>query len=130
MAWKNHPYKPRESKYKNRKIQFDGQQFDSQKEANRWHELRILQRAGEICELRRQVEFVLIPYQKVQNPITHDWVKERDVKYVADFVYTDKATNLTVVEDVKGYRSGEAYRLFVLKRKLMLYHFGIQVKEI
>lgn len=52
------------------------------------------------------------------------------MKYVADFVYTDTRTNLTVVEDVKGYRDGGAYRVFVIKRKLMLQRFGIQIKEV
>lgn len=130
MAWKNFPTKKGGNKYHNEKIFFDGQRFDSKKECNRWHELRILQRAGEISELRRQVEFVLIPFQKVRNPITGQWVTEREVKYIADFVYTDTRTNLTVVEDVKGYRDGGAYRVFVIKRKLMLQRFGIQIKEV
>lgn len=51
---------------------------------------------------------------------------ERSVKYIADFVYTDKATGQTVVEDTKGVRTKE----YIIKRKLMLYLHGIRIKEI
>ena len=50
-----------ESKYKKQKITYMGIEFDSQLEANRYGELVLMQRAGEISELRRQVEYELIP---------------------------------------------------------------------
>ena len=43
--------------------------------------------------------------------------------YVADFVYEDNGD--TVVEDTKGMRTKE----YVIKRKLMLYRYGIRIKE-
>lgn len=97
---------------------FDGNVHDSQKEATRWSELLILERAGLISDLKRQVKYELIPKQD----------GERAVFYVADFEYIENGKK--VVEDVKGYKEGLAYRVFVIKRKLMLYVYGIKVKEI
>ena len=51
---------------------------------------------------------------------------ERSCRYVADFVYTDRATGRTVVEDTKGFRTKE----YIIKRKLMLHVHGIRIKEI
>lgn len=114
------------NKYHNKKITVDGITFDSLKEANRWKELKLLERAGEITDLKRQVKFELIPSQKADGKVL-----EREVNYIADFVYKNKA-GLEVVEDVKGYRdpSSAGYAKFVLKRKMMLYFHHIQIKEI
>ena len=99
--------------------------FASEKEAERFRELDLLQRTGQITGLRCQVPFELIPKQergdgKWENPCT----------YIADFVYRDGCK--VVVEDVKGYDDSKssAYRLFVIKRKLMLMVYGITIKEI
>ena len=91
----------------------DGQVFDSQKEYNRWCELRLLERFGKISDLRRQVSYELIPKQ----------AGERACKYVADFVY--QKDGKTVVEDAKGCRT-DAYKI---KRKLMLWVHNIRIKE-
>ena len=91
-----------------------GEVFDSQKEYYRWCELHLLQRAGKIADLQRQVKYELIPKQ----------VGERACYYVADFVYKDADGN-TVVEDTKGVRT-DAYKI---KRKLMLQVHGIRIKE-
>lgn len=88
--------------------------FDSKKEFTRWCELRILERAGKISCLQRQVKYELIPKQK----------GERACTYVADFGYIDSEGN-KVVEDTKGVRT-DAYRI---KRKLMLHIHGIKIKE-
>ena len=88
--------------------------FDSKAEFIRWCELRILERAGKISNLQRQVKYELIPKQK----------GERACTYLADFVYKDSDGN-TVVEDTKGVRT-DAYRI---KRKLMLWVHGIRIKE-
>ena len=102
------------SKYGARKFKApDGQVFDSVKEYQRWGELRILERAGRISGLQRQVKYELIPKQE----------GERACNYVADFVYTENGR--TVVEDVKGFKTPE-YRL---KRKLMMWVHGIRIKE-
>lgn len=126
------------SKYLNKKITVDGIQFDSKAEAHRFTELKLLQRSGAITDLRLQVPYELIPAQYV--PSGEFYVKgykagqpkmkcvECQVKYIADFVYTENGQ--TVVEDVKGYVHGGAYEIFKIKRKLMLYRYGIQIKEI
>lgn len=107
------------NKYGNRKTIIDGIVFDSQKEATRWSELRLLERAGEIQNLQRQVPFVLIPKQ-----VRDGKTIERPVVYKADFVYTEKGEE--VVEDTKGVKTKE----YILKRKLMLWQYGIQIKEV
>ena len=110
-------------KYGNKKVTIDGIQFDSKHEAQRWAELRLMERAGEICELERQVSFCLIPTQR--DEITGK-VIEREAKYIADFVYRDKKTYKLVVEDAKGMKTD----VYKLKKKLMLYRHGIQIREV
>lgn len=105
------------TKYHNIPTAIDGIRFDSRKEANRFYQLRLMERAGEISNLRRQVEYELIPAQK-----TPAGRAVRPVKYVADFVYDDHGK--TVVEDVKGVKTRE----FQLKSKLMLWRYGIVVE--
>ena len=133
MAWKNYN---RFSKYKNTKIEYDGILFDSKKECRRWKELRTAEEAGAIGDLRRQVRFELIPAQRepdTRGPkggLIKGRLIERKVEYVADFVYVDLRTGQTVVEDVKGQKDGAAYSVFVIKRKLMLQKYGIQITEV
>lgn len=102
------------SKYGNRKITGpDGQKYDSVKEYHRYGCLRLLERAGEISDLKRQVKFELIPKQ----------VGERACNYIADFTYMENGK--LVVEDVKGVKT-DAYKI---KKKLMLWIHGIRIKE-
>lgn len=126
-----------QAKYHNKKVVVDGIEFDSQKEGHRYKELRLMERAGKINQLRLQVPFELIPNQyetvTVQLKTKTKQVQklvERKVEYVADFVYNDLESGETVVEDVKGYRLGGAYAVFQIKRKLMLQVYGIKVREI
>lgn len=126
---------PTGSKYLNKKIVVNGIEFDSKKEARRYQELLLLLNTGEITDLRLQVPYELIPAQKEPPTIgSKGGVRpgktiERACIYVADFVYRDKEGR-EVVEDVKGYRMGGAYSLFKIKKKLMLWRFGISVKEV
>ena len=120
------------SKYHNRKITVDGITFDSLKEANRWKELKLLEKAGEITDLQRQVKFKLIPTirepvceMSSQGKFRKGKVIEREVSYIADFVYKNK-TGFRVVEDVKGVRTKE----YILKRKMMLWFHHIRIQEI
>lgn len=114
------------SKYGAKKVVRDGMTFDSQIEYKRYCELLLLQRAGAIHDLKRQVEFELIPAQFEQsNGKKRGKCLERAVKYVADFVYRDVDTNKTIVEDTKGFKTPE----YKIKRKLMLYVHGIRIKE-
>lgn len=117
--------KPKVNKYQAQKCEFNGIWFDSKREANRYAELLLLSRSGQITSLQRQVKFELIPAQKDEK----GKCLERAVSYIADFVYKDKQGN-TVVEDVKGYKQGGAYSVFTIKRKLMLYKYGIKIREI
>lgn len=108
------------SKYNSKKTVVDGQKFDSKKEARRYQELLLLEKAGEIKNLSRQVKFVLIPSQRDEN----GKVVERECSYKADFTYEEGIK--TVVEDVKGFRTKE----YIIKRKLMLWRYGIRIREV
>ena len=105
----------KESKYHNRKVTVDGITFDSVKEASRWQELRLLEKAGEIVGLNRQQKIELIPKTKLY----------RAVSYVCDFVYFDKRTGKTVYEDTKGMKTD----VYKLKKKLLYWRHGIEILE-
>lgn len=106
------------SKYHNRKVIVNGEKFDSVKEYNRFRELQLLERAGEISNLRRQVPYLLIPAQYENKKCV-----ERECNYFADFEYYENGVK--VVEDVKGIRTAE----YKIKRKLMLLCYGIRIRE-
>ncbi len=115
------------SKYGNKKMGAHA----SKKEHYRAAQLNLMQRAGLISDLREQVSYELIPAQygtcgKDLKGRTTRVLLERSCHYVADFVYTDKATGKTVVEDTKGFRTPE----YIIKRKLMLHVHGIRIKEL
>lgn len=118
------------NKYGSRKITRDGMTFDSLREYRRFCELSLLERAGRITDLQRQVKFVLIPAQYEPDTIgKRGGVKrgkliEREVSYIADFVYAEGGKQ--IVEDSKGFRTKD----YIIKRKLMLWVHGIRVKEI
>lgn len=99
------------SKYGNIKAEADGQIFASKRERGRWMDLRLMEKAGSIKNLQRQVVY----------PLEINGVKVCD--YIADFVY-ERADKL-VVEDSKGYRT----EVFRLKSKLMRAVHGIEVFE-
>ena len=107
------------SKYNSRKITRDGITFDSVKEYRRWCELSLLERAGTIQNLQRQVKFELIPSQRIDGKVI-----ERPCTYIADFVYTENGK--MVVEDTKGFRTTD----YIIKRKLLLWVHGIRIQEI
>lgn len=100
-------------KYHNSKTVIDGIRFDSKKEAKRYLELKILEKAGVIKELKRQVPYILIDKS----------CYGRAIKYVADFVYLENGQ--LVVEDVKGVRTP----VYKLKKRLMAEVYGIEIKE-
>jgi hypothetical protein len=124
------------SKYYNIKTKTsDGIVFDSVKEARRWEQLLLLQKAGKIVDLQRQVKFELIPAQyETYERYSKKGVRledgrrliERKVEYVADFVYQDAETGEIIVEDSKGIRTKD----YILKRKLMLAVHSIRIKEV
>lgn len=120
------------SKYHSRKVHRDGLTFDSIKEYNRWKELQLLERAGEIKELKRQVKFTLIPTKREfcgeiggNGLFKKGKVIEHACTYIADFTYISRPGQY-VVEDVKGVKTD----VYVIKRKLMLDKYGIRIKEV
>ena len=123
-------YYNKNNKYSNQKVTIDGETFDSKREAKRYCELKLLERAGEIRHLRRQEKFLLIPsqYEEVVDAKGKPKQKciEKECVYIADFVYQDARTGELVVEDTKGVRTKE----YIIKRKLMLYNNRIKIKEI
>ena len=104
-----------ENKYHNKKVTVDGLTFDSIKEANRWQELKLMEKAGEIVGLNRQQKIELIPKTKLYQARY----------YVADFVYFDKRANITIYEDCKGYRTD----IYKLKKALLYWRHGIEILE-
>lgn len=109
------------NKFGNQKTEIDGIKFASRHEANRYIELKYMERAHLISNLQLQRVFTLIGEQRDKN----GKILERPVKYIADFVYVD-ANGKTVVEDAKGLKTD----VYKIKRKLMLMIYGIQIQEV
>lgn len=110
------PAGARRPKYGNRKVVVDGITFDSAKEGRRYADLKLLERAGEIRDLKLQSPFPLM----VNGVLV--------CTYVADFTYrrADPFLGETVVEDVKGMRTD----VYKIKRKLMKAVHNIDVAEV
>lgn len=108
-----------QNKYHNQKVIFDGIKFDSKKEAKRYRELCLMKRAGVITDLELQKQYALIPAQKLNGKVV-----ERAVVYKADFAY--KEDGVQVVEDTKGVKTKD----YIIKRKLMLWIYGIRIREV
>lgn len=112
----------------------DGEVFDSRKEYRRYKQLLTLLQAGEIRDLKRQVPYLLVPESREPDSIgprggiKKGKVIERPVRYIADFVYEEMYDGdwRQVVEDTKGMRLAD----YIIKRKLMLYVYGIRIREI
>lgn len=103
------------SKYGNKKVYFEGQWFDSRRELKRWNELQLMERALIIHDLKRQVSFEVVPACPPRKA----------VHYIADFVYIGEKGDM-VVEDAKGFPT----EVFKLKKKLMWWRHGIEVREV
>lgn len=107
----------KKSKYGNNKVEVDGITFDSEKEAKRYGQLKMMQKAGMIAFLKLQEKYDLV-------------VNENKVcSYIADFVYTDAKTGQEVVEDVKSEMTRKL-PLYRMKKKLMKQVFNIEIKEV
>ena len=126
------PYRPN-NKYHATKCEYNGEQFDSRREMRRFQELLLLERAGRLTNLKRQIKYVLIPSQykvyerygkKGQRLKDKKELLEREVSYIADFVY--EMDGKTIVEDAKGVQTKD----YIIKRKLMLFVHGIKIKEV
>ena len=125
-------YGASKSKYHNVKTAIDGHVFDSKHEAERYMQLKMLLKHGEISDLVLQKEFILIPAQYEPDTIDEKGKKvrgkciERKCSYFADFVYFDNYTQKFVVEDAKGEKTD----VYKLKKKLMLERYNIKIKEV
>lgn len=95
--------------------------FDSQKEARRYDHLILRERAGEISDLRLQVDFTL------QEAYTDtDGRRVRAIRYKADFTYRER--DVFVVEDVKSKPTRT--REYIIKRKMLKDRHGIDITEV
>lgn len=101
------------SKYHAKKETVDGITFASRKEASRYRQLKLLERAKAIQDLQMQVKFPLIPKSKYG----------REIRYIGDFVYYEDGH--MVVEDTKGFKTD----VYKLKKRLMAEKYGIEIKE-
>ena len=106
------------SKYRAKRTEglFKGQPvvFDSMREAVWAGDLMLLEKNGEITDLKRQVKFVLCPKDG----------KDRELSYIADFTYFKDG--VLVVADVKGFLTA-VYRI---KKRLLRYFEGIRITEL
>ena len=104
------------SKYHNRKTLYDGIQFDSQKEADRYQELQWMQQAGLIQDLELQPRYDLI-------------VNGHKLGfYRGDFRYKEVATDSVILEDVKSPATRTA--VYRLKKKLVKALYGVEIIEV
>ena len=103
-------------KYGNTKIETTDGKFDSKLEYYRWCELKLLQKAKKITDLKRQVKFVLIDKSKYG----------REISYMADFTYLQG--DKLIVEDTKS--DATKTPLYRLKKRLMAERYGIEIKEV
>jgi hypothetical protein len=108
------------SKFGNKKVVVDGVTFDSEGEYSHYCKLKLLERTGQIRNLKHHVSFELIPSQIICGK------RERGSSYEADFVYEKSPDWKTVIEDYKGYRTDE----YILKRKMMKYLLKLEVVEV
>lgn len=105
-------------KYNARKTAVDGISFDSRKEAERYKELKALERVGKIDGLELQPRFTLM------DGFRYEGKAIRKIEYVADFLYRDLSTLDLIVEDVKGVKTD----VYKIKKKLFLKHYGNEYK--
>lgn len=104
-------------KYRNKPVIVDGLKFDSGKEAKRWQELKLLERAGQITQLNRQIAFALAPSVKIVG----EKRARPALRFKADFVYY--RGDEYVCEDSKGF----ADTAFRIRQHLMKSVHGIDV---
>ncbi len=122
MAPKFGPYTG--NKFGAQKVLVDGVTFDSKGEAKRWAELVLLERAGSIRDLERQVRIPLVIGMRPILVRSKGYPNGRQAKYVADFAYTESATGEEVLEDFKGFDTPESR----LKRAIVEAMTGFPVK--
>jgi hypothetical protein len=106
------------TKYKAQPTVIDGIRFASKKEGRRYTELKLMERGNLITDLKLQ--------QPIKCMVNGDLV----CKYISDFSYYDRDKNEIIWEDAKGYKKGQAYAMFTLKKKLVKACTGIDITEV
>jgi len=107
---------PKKSKLRNKRCTYNGMNFDSEKELKHWKNLELLQKAGKISDLKRQVNFKLV---------VNDFLI---CTYRADMTYVEEGE--LKIADVKGWKGGDRYTMFTMKRKLLFATLGLAIIEI
>ena len=105
-----------------KRVRVGDQTFDSQIEADRYLELRVMQRAGIIQDLECHPHYDLIPSQQVPGQKSF-----RPHGYTADFRYIRDGQE--IIEDVKSVKTREE-RDYIINRKLMWMFLHKYVTEV
>lgn len=104
------------SKYKNKKVVFNGITFDSKKEKVRYEELLELEEKGKIQELEYHKVFKLLDSMQTTEGVV------RGINYECDFFYYDFALKSFVAEDLKSSMT-QKLPDYIIKKKLMLFKY-------
>lgn len=112
----------KQSKYKNKKVEYNGIKFDSQKERNYYIKLKLLEDKGKIKDLKLQVKFELQPKFQFGNK------NIQAISYIADFTYLDEENKLHIV-DVKS-EATKKDKVYRLKKKLFQYKYALNIEEV
>ena len=116
------------NKYGAKRKVVDDITFHSQKEANRYSELKLLERAGEISHLELQPKFKFVIEGQPLLIRSKGYPNGRQASYKADFAYFCRKRNRRVVEDVKSPASRtEAY---ALRKALVEILYGVIIEEV
>ena len=110
----------KQNKYKNKKVEYHGIKFDSNKEMAYYIKLEILEQKGKIKDLELQKVYELQPSFKI-NGKTY-----QKITYKADFSYISVEDNKLHVIDVKGFKTD----VYKLKKKMFAYKYGIEIEEV
>jgi hypothetical protein len=115
--------KVKKSKYHNKKVLYDNIKFDSEKERDRYIQLKLMEKAGEIKDLKLQVKFELQPSFEINGKTI------KSIDYIADFEYytnDEFALYNHIVEDTKGFKTKE----YMIKRKMFAYKYKFEISEV
>ena len=110
------------TKYRNKKVEYEGIKFDSIKERNRYIQLKDLEKDNKISNLKLQVKYLLIPRQTDE----FGKFKYHPITYIADFEYKNNSTGEIITEDTKGVKTPE----YKLKKKLFYHIYKKDIIEI
>lgn len=108
------------TKYRAKACTVDGIRFHSQREAARYLDLKLLEKAGEIKELELQPKFPIYVCRRKNGEL------HQVCNYIADFRYREGPRGVLVIEDVKGVRT-PTYRL---KKKMFEAQYEMQIREV